>query len=133
MRKITDHIVERDSANHQLVIEVVDSPGAGGANHRYMISGLDGTSNPSLDPKPARYEAAEVLFQNGSIKEAGVNGLTHEALLAIIIDRLQSFQKGPFACSENQQALAGCQNALAAMKSRTKARIDRGVEGTHQK
>ena len=133
MRKITDHIVEGDSANHQLVIEVLDSPGAGGANHRYMISGLDGTSNPSLDPKPARYEAAEVLFQNGPIKEFGVNGITQEALLAIIIDRLSSFQKGPFASQFNERSLHYCRLALNEMQARTKERISRGVEGTHQK
>ncbi len=37
-RILTDHIVEGDSANHQLVIEVIDAPGQGGANHRYQIS-----------------------------------------------------------------------------------------------
>src|SRR5260370_33165503 len=39
MRTLTDHIVEGDSVNHQLVIEVTDEPGQGGANHRYEITG----------------------------------------------------------------------------------------------
>jgi hypothetical protein len=37
MRTITDHIVEGDSANHQIQIEVTDEPGAGGANHKYEV------------------------------------------------------------------------------------------------
>jgi hypothetical protein len=36
----------------------------------------------------------QALFQNGPIAEVGVNGVTHEVLLAIVADRLRSFQKG---------------------------------------
>jgi hypothetical protein len=133
MRKLTDHIVEGDSVNHQLVIEVLDKPGAGGANHRYMISGFDGTKNPSVPPEIKRYEACEILFQNGAIKEAGVNGVTQEALLAIIIDRLSAFTKGPYPSDETARALDHCHQALDALQARTKERMARGVEGTHQK
>ena len=38
----------------------------------------------------------EIRFQNGPIAEAGVNGLTHEALLAVLEDRLVGFQSGPY-------------------------------------
>ena len=62
-----------------------------------------------------------------------VNGVTQEALLAIVIDRLRSFQAGPFACDENGEALDYCGYALAALQKRTLARIARGVEGTTQK
>lgn len=44
MRKITDHIVEGDSAP-QLDIEVTDEPGHGGANHNYLIA-------PGLSAQP---------------------------------------------------------------------------------
>jgi hypothetical protein len=136
MRTITDHIVEGDSANHQLKIEVTDESGQGGANHRYEISGFDTATNPSKtggSGYTSSYSREIVLFQNGPIKEFGVNGVTQEALLAIVIDRLRSFQAGPFRCAENQSALDDCQNALQALQLRTKARIARGVEGTHQK
>lgn len=134
MRTITDHIVEGDSANHQLSIEVMDSPGQGGANHRYRISGLDTETNASEDsPYLGGAKSAVILFQNGPIKEFGVNGVTQEALLAIVIDRLRSFQDGPFACDDNEHAMRNCQAALAYLQKRTKARIARGVEGTHQK
>lgn len=136
MRTLTDHIVEGDSANHQLSIEVMDEPGQGGANHHYKITGMDSQSNTS-DPFMARYakpaDHATVLFQNGPIKEFGVNGVTQEALLAIVMDRLRSFQAGPFACVDNEAALSHCSAALAYLQKRTRARIARGVEGTHQK
>lgn len=86
MRAVTDHIVEGDSANHQLTIEVTDEAGQGGANHKYEIRKPhgNGADFPLL---------CAVNFQNGPIKEFGVNGVTQEALLAIVIDRLRSFQE----------------------------------------
>lgn len=120
MRTLTDHIVENDSVNHQLQIEIMDEPGAGGANHWYEI-------------KDQRGCMAKVLFQNGPIKEVGVNGVTQEALLAIVIDRLRSFQAGPYSCRENAIALTHCEDALMWLQRRTRARIARNAEGTHQK
>lgn len=123
MRELTDHIVEGDSVNHQLKIEVTDEPGAGGANHHYRISW----------ELPDGWRAEVISFQNGPIKEAGVNGITQEALLAIVIDRLRSFQAGPFKCGANEYALAHCELALKELQHRTRERMARGVEGTHQK
>jgi hypothetical protein len=132
-RILTDHIVSGDQAV-QLQIEVVDEPGQGGANHRYEIEGFDATTNSSNDldgrdvSGPTRLT---ILFQNGPIKEVGVNGITGEALLAIEIDRLRSFQDGPYRCRENAIALTHCEEALMWLQRRTVARIKRGVEGTH--
>lgn len=125
MRKLIDHIVEGDSANHQLEIQVLDEPGHGGACHEYEITtGAIGGHGRSLG-------AVHIPFQNGPIKEFGVNGITQEALLAITIDRLRSFQSGPFACRENAIALTHCEDALMWLQRRTRARIARGVEGTN--
>lgn len=135
MRELTDHIVSGDQAV-QLKIEVTDEPGAGGANHRYEITGFDSKTNPSsVDPQgfKSSYSRELILFQNGAIKEAGVNGVTQKALLAIVIDRLRSFQAGPFSCRENAFALTHCEDALSWLQKRTVARIKRGVEGTTQK
>ncbi len=134
MRKLTDHIVEGDSANHQLTIEITDEPGQGGANHRYEITGFDtktNTSKADIAGYTASFARMLVLFQNGPIKEFGINGVTQEALLAIIIDRLRSFQAGPFSGRENAIALTHCEDALMWLQRRTRARIARGVEGTH--
>jgi hypothetical protein len=121
MRKLIDHIVSGDHAE-QLWIEVVDEPGSGGANHAYVI-GDKGEGFPKV----------EINFQKGPIKEAGVNGITQEALLAIVIDRLRSFQAGPFASRENALALTHIETGLLWLQKRTVERIKRGVEGTHQK
>lgn len=136
MRNLTDHIVEGDSANYQLTVEVQDDPGQGGANHLYRITGFDTTTNVS-DPFTERYgvpaQHSTVLFQNGPIKEVGVNGVTHEALLTILIDRLRSFQAGPFANRANAISLTHLEEALMWLQQRTRERIKRGVEGTHTK
>lgn len=130
MRRLTDHIVDGDSANHQLAISVTDEIGAGGANHRYEITGFSCLTNPSAkDYEQTNIEL--IFFQNGPIKEAGVNGVTQEALLAIIMDRLKSFQAGPYASVHNANALSHCEAALSDLQARTRQRIARGVEGTH--
>lgn len=132
MRELTGHKV--NPANDTLKIEVLDQPGAGGANHLYHVTGFNSSSNPS-DPWTARHgqpaQHSTILFQNGPIAEAGVNGLTHEALLAILIDRMQGFQAGPYACHENAMALTNLECAQGWLQARTKQRMDRGVEGTH--
>lgn len=130
MREINDHKI--NPANDTLKIEVMDEPGSGGANHRYQISGFNVGSNPSEDEKmPVNY--VTILFQNGPIGEVGVNGVTQEALLAIVADRLRCFNKGPFASRENALALTKVEEAMHWLQQRTLERMRRGVEGTHQK
>ena len=116
-RELTAHRV--NPANDRLSIIVVDGPGPGGGSHRYLIAGFDHA--PPLN----------INFQNGPIAEAGVNGVTHEALLTIVADRLRSFQAGPYACPENGLALMRVEEAMNLLHQRTRARMARGVEGTH--
>lgn len=123
MRQLTDHTVSGDQAV-QLTITVVDEPGQGGANHTYETTFVTKTGSVACQ---------RIDFQNGPIKEFGINGTTQEALLAIVIDRLRSFQAGPFSCRENAIALTHCEEALMWLQRRTVARIKRGVEGTNQK
>lgn len=136
MRELTDHIVPGDSANHQLKIEVIDEPGAGNACHHYKITGFNTRTNAS-DPFVERHgqpaEHATVLFQNGPIKDVGVNGITHEAYLAILIDRMRGFQAGEYKNQNNAIALKSLEDALFHLQRRTAERIARGVEGTHEK
>lgn len=134
LRTLTEHQV--NPANDTLTITVMDEPGHGGANHLYKITGYNSQTNPS-DPFTALYGApskhSTVLFQNGpiSVDGNGVNGVTHEALLAIVADRLRSFQKGPYACKANACALTHIEEALHWLQQRTLERMRRGVEGTH--
>lgn len=123
-------------ANDVVEIEVLDKPGAGGAHHHYRVSGFDTAKNPSNagpDGYASSYSSLPIIFQNGPINEAGVNGLTHEVLLAVLIDRMQSFQAGPYACRENALALTKLEEAQMWLLQRTRGRMARGVEGTHQK
>jgi hypothetical protein len=126
MRTIETHKV--NPANDKLNIEVLDEPGAGGACHRYRISGYE----YRISGEPT-HVGVDLIFQNGPINEVGVNGITHEALLAILIDRLEHFQTGPYVNEYNGAALAHLQSAQGALFDRTRERVARGVEGTHQK
>ena len=128
MRELTDHKV--NPANDTLTITVTDQPGSGGANHRYEIRGFSTETNPSHDDRSDA--EAVILFQNGPINEVGVNGVTHEALLAIVADRLRSFQQGPFASRYNALALTHIEEAQNWLNRRTLERMRRGVEGTHK-
>ena len=107
-------------------VQAMDEPGAGGANHKYEI--LPTGQGSGLGPMPTALGV--VNFQNGPIKEAGVNGVMNEDLLAIIIDRLQGFQSGIYKCRENAIALTKIEEALMWLRKRTQDREDRGVEGT---
>lgn len=79
------------------------------------------------------YRFQRVTFQNGPIKEAGVNGTTQEVLLAILIDRLEGFQSGEFKNRDNAVALTHIETAKLWLHKRTMDRAARGVEGTLQK
>jgi hypothetical protein len=116
-RELTSHKV--NPANDVLKVSALDGPGPGGASHDYEIAMPDGSG-------------VRLAFQNGPINEAGVNGITHEALLAILIDRMEGFQAGSFASIYNAEALSHLTSAQEALQRRTKERMARGVEGTHQ-
>lgn len=125
-REITTHMA--NDMNKLLRIEVLDEPGPGGANHLYGIT--------SMEPRDASKPPAVTLpirFQNGGIQEAGINGVSNEALLAIVEDRLKAFQSGPYSCRENSVALTKLQECMMWLERRTRDRLGRGVEGRQAK
>ena len=126
MRNIDEHKI--NPVNDTLNIAVLDAPGAGGANHKYLVTKLGWTREPDGSNANGVWN---IDFQNGIILEAGVNGLTHEVLLAIVADRLRSFQAGNFACKANACALTHIEEAQHWLQQRTIERMRRGVEGTH--
>ena len=83
------------------------------ANHRYVVNFGDST-------------------QKGPIKETGINGCHNEDLIAIVIDRLQSFQESEYKCRENAIAITKLEEALMWLNKRTQDRIKRKVAGTSQ-
>lgn len=128
MRTITTHQV--NSANDKLVITVLDEPGEGGASHVYQVAGFNTDSRG--DAVAGGSDQLVLPFQRGPIKEAGVNGVTQEVLLAIVIDRLEGFQRGKFANEYNAAALHHLRGAADCLLQRTRQRIGKGIEGTHQ-
>jgi len=118
MRTVEYHKI--NPANDKLDILVTDAPGHGGACHHYDVAHTNTAGVPNL---------LEIRFQNGPIGEHGVNGVTQEILLAVVIDRLRSFQAGPFSSRENALALTKCEEALHWLQQRTIDRMRRGVEG----
>ena len=86
MRTIHDHKV--NGLNEALQIVAMDQPGPGGANHLYSIYVPD-----SVPLKPGVTISVHVQFQNGPIgSPADINGISNEALLAVLIDRMRGFQ-----------------------------------------
>jgi len=117
-REVLDHRVEgKGGGADDTRVLVLDEPGQGGANHEYAVT--DGAGKVLL----------RVSFQNGPIQECGVNGAQQEHLLAIVIDRLRSFQAGPFGNRYNAIALTESESVLMWLQRRTVDRVRRGVEG----
>ena len=75
---------------------------------------------------------AEIHFQEGPIKECGVNGVCNEDLIAMVICRLEHFQKSEYASRDNAMAIMKLEEALLWLRKRTINREERGVEGTHE-
>ena len=114
-REIETHKV--NGLNESLRIRVMDEPGHGGACHHYRIQYLDRWT-------------WDTHFQEGPVQEVGVNGISNEALLAIVRDRLEGFQAGMYNCDENEKALVAVIAAMSWLRRRTKDRLERSVEGT---
>jgi hypothetical protein len=124
MTPVTDH--RGPGLNDALLINALDDPGPGGARHVYAIF----ADERVVSTPPGVTVYTTISFQKGPVNEAGVNGITQEALLAVVIDRLRAFQAGQYGCRENAVALTKCEEAMMWLQKRTRDRIARGVEGT---
>ena len=100
-------------------------PDAGGASHRYTLE-----FNAMTD---GLYEVGRLQFQHGPRNEPGSTpGLTDQAVLAVLIDRHEGFQAGPFACSENEHTMHHLREALRSLKERADERASRNVLGKNE-
>jgi len=120
MRTINTH--KLSALNQNIKITVLADPDQANSLHDYYITGIDPVT------KDVVFQT-DIHFQKGPVKEAGLNGISDDTLLAVVIDRLQGFQKGPFSCRENAVALTHIETALLWLQKRTMDRITRGVEG----
>ena len=87
---------------------------------RYGMASYTYNLTKSYDGKSGYQFIKDLNFQIGDPRVFGVNGVTNEALLAIMIHRLQGFQNNPATnCSENQEAINHMELAMEALYSRT--------------
>ena len=98
------------------------------APHHFKV--YDSSKLNQIDPEIELL--AEINFQEGPIKENGVNGVCNEDLIVMVITRLESFQKTPYACKENEMAITKLEESLLWLRKRTIGRENRNVEGTNK-
>lgn len=121
-REVSSHKV--NGLNELIKVIVMDGPGDGGASHHYRVEPI------ATDHSQGAINPFDIKFQKGPIGEVGANGCSNESLIAVVIDRLVSFQKGAYGCRENALALTKLEEAMHWLHHRTRERISRGVEGT---
>jgi len=125
MRTLTDHKLNEVNESIEITADARDEQ-YGNASHLYTLAW-------TTDEENGIGQYVNIRFQRGPVKEVGVNGITNEALIAVVMDRLRGFQAGPFACRENASALKSLSMALDTLHSRTKDRLSRNVEGTNER
>lgn len=115
-QRVVDTHHDGHGLNESIAIRA-DAPSNGNASHRY------------------EFYIGDVLvgfeqFQQGPRNEPdSTPGLTEAAVLAAMIDRLQGFQGGPYACRENAIIITKLEECLLWTKVRADARAKRGVLG----
>lgn len=119
MRVITDHH-DGHGLNESIDI-TADELSAGGASHKYEF-------------RIAGELVGSLQFQHGPRQEPeSTPGVVEAAVLAVLMDRLQCFQAGPFASRENAIALTHLETALLFIKRRADNRAKCGVLGKNEK
>jgi hypothetical protein len=97
---------------------------------------IDANTNMEIPPGVAYYYtiwAAGVMPVRiefcHRVGDTGVSaGITNEALIACMIDRLEHFQITEFACPENADALVHLKQAMKCLHARTRRRHTTGVK-----
>lgn len=119
MRELNVSLIKRSTK-----VVAIDERGFGNANHVYKVYKTE------IDKEAKSDGLGLIEFQDGPIKETGVNGIADIDLIAICVDRLEGFQSGDYKCDTNQTALQHLLDAITTLNKRTKDRENRGVEGT---
>ncbi len=88
-----------------------DEKSSDGANHHYAFS-----YKPSIDGPPV--PMGEIKFQNGPVSEAGINGISDEQVLQVLIDHVDGLAHGRIFVDQNQQAVLDLKQARSWLESR---------------
>lgn len=89
------------------------------------------TETATVVIKPEDY--INIQYQDGPIKENGVNGCQIDDVIAFAhatLVKLNSKDDGKYSCLENEAAILALGSAAASLRARTANREARGVEGT---
>lgn len=102
-----------------------DGGRGGAASHLYHFAiGVEGDDAVGV---------GYLQFQRGPRDEAGsVPGITDAALIAVVLDRYEGFQAGPYRCRENALVITKIEEALHWMRHRAEERKRRGVLGKNE-
>lgn len=123
-RPLSDH---KSNKLNRLCVDVIamDKPSSDAANHQYRIE----VYKRFQSDDQGMVGQVDLQFQNGGLKEVGPNGITDQALLAVVLDRMRGFNEGPFRCRENSLIITKLEEAMMWMEKRSNDRARRNVEG----
>ncbi len=123
-RPLSDH---RNNKFNRECVEVftTDYRADDRAHHGYRVEVYDRYGGK---PDGGMVASCDIQFQNGGLKETGPNGITDQALLAIVLDRVRSFNDGPYRCRENSMMITKLEEALMWGEKRVNDRAHHNVE-----
>ena len=127
---------EQDNDNTMTTPDETTSPELIVASPEPEFSIRKSAPNPDIGPESQVYSVwcgdkviCALAFQHGASGEHGVNGVSTEAVLAIVLDRLMTLQEGRFPALDNVIAIRAVKEALYALQKRKRERAERGVLG----
>jgi len=137
MENLREITLAKDNNPKQFCSVIANGPvNPGGAQCHYLVLPHDPKATQIVpdNQQLSKLEFNGVIdFQNGHPDTVGYNGILDSALLAVLIDRAQSFAAGPYSSKEGDTALYHLEKALQAMDDRVKDRTKREVMNTYQK
>jgi len=97
--------------------------------HRYV---LDNFEDKQVAGQQLQFIHKEPIEQGNPKMTTISDGTTNEEVLAVLIDRMQ-FLQDRFPCRENAIVITNLEESLMWLNKRTADRLQRGVEGRHEK
>lgn len=128
VKRLTEHKISTLNINN-IEVYPIDERDSDGAHHWYCIDVLKLSEQEKCEGLFEVPYTVNLKFQKGGLQEAGPNGITDQALIAIVLDRMRGFQNGPYSSRDNAIAITKLEEALDRMARRYRERALRGVEG----
>jgi len=101
---------------------IVAGKGKSGTFYQYIVKWIH---QDKEEPLLKTGHQVTLTFQRGDPLEHGINGLTNEVLIAIIIHRLEGYQSGYFKCQDNDSAIEALQSALYHLLTRAQGDLSK--------